>query len=103
MRSSSSGRCDKSTILKIVELQIALLRKRLEERKIKLAISPRRPSSSSPSTGYDPVYGARPLKRTIQQEIQNPLALELLEGRFREGDTVRIDADQKGQLTFSKG
>ena len=41
--------------------------------------------------GYDPVYGARPLKRVIQRELQNPLALELLDGKFLEGDTVRVE------------
>ncbi len=93
---------DKSTIARIVELQLALLQKRLEEKKIKLAIAPRAVELLA-EHGYDPVYGARPLKRTIQQEIQNPLAVELLEGRFREGDTVRIDVGKNGQLTFAKG
>jgi ATP-dependent Clp protease ATP-binding subunit ClpB len=92
---------DKSTIAKIVEIQLALLQKRLEERKIKLVVSPKAVELIA-DHGYDPVYGARPLKRTIQQEVQNPLALELLEGRFREGDTVRIDVDKKGQLAFAK-
>jgi ATP-dependent Clp protease ATP-binding subunit ClpB len=41
--------------------------------------------------GYDPVYGARPLKRVIQRELQNPIALELLEGNFHEGDTIRVE------------
>jgi ATP-dependent Clp protease ATP-binding subunit ClpB len=90
---------DKSTIAKIVELQFALLQKRLEEKKIKLAITPQAVTLLA-EHGYDPVYGARPLKRTIQQEVQNPLALEILEGRFREGDTVNIDVDKKGHLTF---
>ena len=44
--------------------------------------------------GYDPVYGARPLKRTIQNRIENPLATEILAGRFNDGDTVRVDANQ---------
>jgi len=92
---------DKSTIARIVEIQLALLQKRLEERKIKLVVSPKAVELIA-DHGYDPVYGARPLKRTIQQEVQNPLALELLEGRFREGDTVRIDVDKKGQLAFAK-
>jgi ATP-dependent Clp protease ATP-binding subunit ClpB len=90
---------DKSTIAKIVELQFALLQKRLQERKIKLVITPQAVTLLA-EHGFDPVYGARPLKRTIQQEVQNPLALEILEGRFREGDTVNIDVDKKGQLTF---
>jgi ATP-dependent Clp protease ATP-binding subunit ClpB len=45
------------------------------------------------SEGYDPVYGARPLKRLIQRRLQDPIAMAILEGRFREGDTVSVDAD----------
>ena len=51
--------------------------------------------------GYDPVYGARPLKRVIQREVQDPLALSLLRGEFAEGDTVRVDAHD-GQVVFEK-
>ena len=51
-----------------------------------------RPGSCWPTQGYDPVYGARPLKRVIQRELQNPIALELLEGNFHEGDTIRVGA-----------
>jgi ATP-dependent Clp protease ATP-binding subunit ClpB len=52
--------------------------------------------------GYDPTYGARPLKRTIQRRVLDPLAIKVLEGEFREGDSVRIDA-RGGALTFAKG
>jgi len=93
---------DRSTISRIVELQVGLLQKRLEDKKIKVRLTPRAIELLA-EHGYDPVYGARPLKRTLQQEVQNPLALEILEGRFREGDTITIDADQNGQLTFAKG
>jgi ATP-dependent Clp protease ATP-binding subunit ClpB len=51
--------------------------------------------------GYDPVYGARPLKRVIQRRIQDPLAMAVLDGKFREGDTVLVDAE-KGELVFRK-
>ena len=51
--------------------------------------------------GYDPVYGARPLKRTIQKEIVQPLALRLLKGDFRDGDTIVVDAEG-GQITFKR-
>ena len=51
--------------------------------------------------GWDPTYGARPLKRAIQRLLENPLALRLLEGEFAEGDTVRVDA-QDGELVFEK-
>ena len=46
--------------------------------------------------GYDPAFGARPLKRTIQQRIENPLALEMIAGKFVDGDTIRVDADAHG-------
>ena len=53
--------------------------------------------------GYDPSYGARPLKRAIQQYVQDPLALALLEGRFHAGDTIHVDVDTvTNQLTFTK-
>jgi ATP-dependent Clp protease ATP-binding subunit ClpB len=51
--------------------------------------------------GWDPAYGARPLKRAIQRLLENPLALRLLEGDFGDGDTIRVDA-QDGELSFSK-
>ncbi|MFX8207441.1 hypothetical protein ABTL06_19725, partial [Acinetobacter baumannii] len=51
--------------------------------------------------GYDPVYGARPLKRLIQKDIENPLSLELLKGNFVDGDTIEIDADDEA-LNFHK-
>jgi ATP-dependent Clp protease ATP-binding subunit ClpB len=92
---------DKSTIARIVEMQIGLLQKRLEEKKIKLEVTPKAVELLA-ERGYDPVYGARPLRRTIQQEVQNALALGLLEGRYGEGDTVRIDVDKSGRLTFRK-
>ena len=51
--------------------------------------------------GYDPAYGARPLKRTIQREILNPLAMKILEGQFKEGDTVQADVEG-GRLVFRR-
>jgi ATP-dependent Clp protease ATP-binding subunit ClpB len=51
--------------------------------------------------GYDPVFGARPLKRTIQQRLENPLAAQLLSGKFTEGDTIKIEADAH-RFTFEK-
>jgi ATP-dependent Clp protease ATP-binding subunit ClpB len=92
---------DKLTIVRIVEMQIGLLQKRLEDKKIKLEVTPKAVELLA-ERGYDPVYGARPLRRTIQQEVQNALALGLLEGRYGEGDTVRIDVDKSGRLTFRK-
>jgi ATP-dependent Clp protease ATP-binding subunit ClpA len=54
--------------------------------------------------GYDPAYGARPLKRVIQHRLENPLASRILRGEFAEGDTIRVDADgAKNDFTFGKG
>ena len=63
--------------------------------------SPTRPRRCSAAKGYDPTYGARPLKRTIQRLVQDPLALRLLEREFVEGDTVAVDADGD-QIVFRK-
>ena len=52
--------------------------------------------------GYDPAYGARPLKRAIQQDVQNPLALKILEGQYMEGDTIKIDINEKKEFVFKK-
>jgi len=76
----------------IVEIQLERLRKRLEERKIELRLSEAAKKLLA-RKGFDPVYGARPLKRAIQQSIENPLALEILKGRFPEGSTVMADAE----------
>jgi len=74
----------------IVELQLARLRKQLEDRHLGLRIMPEAASLLA-DEGYDPVFGARPLKRVIQRRLQNPIALELLEGRYAEGDTIRVE------------
>ncbi len=87
-------------ILKIVDLQINELKKRLKERKIDIEVS-KEAKKVLADRGFDPVYGARPLKRTIQREIQNPLALEILEGKYKEGDTVKIDLDEKKNIVFN--
>ncbi len=92
---------DKATLLQIVDLQIEALRRRLEERRIGLRVSVKAKEQLA-ERGYDPVYGARPLKRVIQQEIQNPLALLLLEGKFREGDAVQVDTDRDQNFVFKK-
>ena len=92
---------DKATLLKIVDIQLAGLQRRLEERHIRLEISTRAKERLA-ERGFDPVYGARPLKRAIQQDIQNPLALQLLEGNFRDGDAVKVDTDKDGKFVFKK-
>jgi len=84
----------------IVDIQLARLQKRLEERKITLAITDAARGLLI-ERGWDPVYGARPLKRAIQRQVQDPLAMLLLEGTFSDGDTVEVDV--KGDaLTFAK-
>jgi ATP-dependent Clp protease ATP-binding subunit ClpB len=74
-------------IKEIVEIQLRNLRKRLAERKISLVLTDRAKEFLA-KEGFDPVYGARPLKRAIQRFIQDPLALKLLEREFSEGDTL---------------
>ena len=91
----------KSVILEIVGLQLALLAKRLAERKIGLEVTKEAKELLS-ERGFDPVYGARPLKRTIQKDVQNPLAMKILAGEYGEGDTALIGVDKKGELTFGK-
>jgi ATP-dependent Clp protease ATP-binding subunit ClpB len=84
----------------IVEIQLARLRKLLADRKLQLDLS-QAARQQLGEEGYDPVYGARPLKRVIQQRIQNPLAMQLLQGSFRAGDTVIVDVGPDGGFTFS--
>jgi ATP-dependent Clp protease ATP-binding subunit ClpB len=85
----------------IVEIQLGRLRQLLAERKITLELTPEARDRLA-EEGYDPVYGARPLKRLIQQKIQNPLALALLQGEFRDGDTIVMEVDDHGAFRFSK-
>jgi ATP-dependent Clp protease ATP-binding subunit ClpB len=84
----------------IVELQLARLRERLAERGLSLELTDAAKEVVT-EAGWDPTYGARPLKRALQRLVENPLALRLLEGDFEEGDTVRVDA-QNGELVFEK-
>jgi ATP-dependent Clp protease ATP-binding subunit ClpB len=84
----------------IVELQLARLRGRLAERRIALEVTDAAKELLA-EEGWDPAYGARPLKRAIQRLVENPLALELLEGRFAEADVVRVDA-REGELVFER-
>ena len=84
----------------IVELQLRRLRDRLAERGLSLELTDAAKELVT-EAGWDPTYGARPLKRALQRLVENPLALRLLEGEFAEGDTVRVDA-QNGELVFVK-
>jgi ATP-dependent Clp protease ATP-binding subunit ClpB len=91
----------RETILKIVCLQIEELKERLREKKIGITVSSEAQKLLA-EKGYDPAYGARPLKRTIQKYIQNPLAMKILEGEYKEGENVKIDVDEKEKFVFSK-
>ncbi len=84
---------------KIVEIQLRRLTKRLEAQKITLDLTDAAKERIA-KEGYDPVYGARPLKRAIQKEILDPLSLQILEGKFHEGQTIRVDA-KNGALNFA--
>ena len=89
-------------IAKIVDLQIERFRRLLADRKLVLDITPTA-KQLIVAEGYDPVYGARPLKRAIQRLLQNPLALAVLEGQYREGDRVRVDRSKDGsRLTIER-
>ena len=85
----------------IVEIQLKHLMKRLADKKIVIELTDKAKEYLA-KEGFDPVYGARPLKRIIQRDIQNPLALKLIDGTFKEGDKVKVDAE-KGKLVFEKG
>ena len=76
----------------IAEIQLGALRARLKDQELGLELSDAALEKLT-EQGYDPVYGARPLKRAIQRSIENPLAAELLGGRFHPGDTIRIEAE----------
>jgi ATP-dependent Clp protease ATP-binding subunit ClpB len=90
----------KDQIAEIVELQLAKLRERLAERRIELELTDAAKEALA-EAGWDPAYGARPLKRAIQRLVENPLALRLLEGDFADGDTIRVDAED-GEIRFEK-
>ena len=85
----------------IADIQLSRLRKRLQERDMNIVLSDEA-MTQLVAVGYDPVYGARPLKRAIQQEIENPLSVKLLSGEFVAGDTIKVDVDAEDKLTFDK-
>jgi ATP-dependent Clp protease ATP-binding subunit ClpB len=93
-------RLGEAHIERIVEIQVELLRQRLAERNLGLELSEGALAHVA-SVGYDPDFGARPLKRVIQREVSDPVALALLKGEFADGDTVVVDASPDGELTFS--
>ena len=89
-------------IARIVDLQIQRVERLVAERKLALEVTPAA-KQLIVAEGYDPVYGARPLKRAIQRLLQNPLALAVLQGQYTEGDAVRVDRAKDGnRLTFER-
>ncbi|MBV9172590.1 MAG: ATP-dependent chaperone ClpB [Chloroflexi bacterium] len=86
-------------IKQIVEIQLRGLQKRLADRKMTLTLTPEAEQALARG-GFDPVYGARPLKRTIQKDLVQPLAVQLLQGNFHDGENILVDADPEGALTF---
>ncbi len=93
-------RLGEAHIERIVELQVDLLRQRLAERGLGLELTPAALAHIA-KVGYDPDFGARPLKRVIQREVSDQIALALLQGEYHDGDVVMVDASADGELRFS--
>ena len=92
----------KEHLKRIIEIQLGYLRNRLKEHNYEVAVTEGAKAWLA-EVGYDPTYGARPLKRAIQNYIENPLALKILEGAFSEGDKIIVDVDKLGNISFQKG
>jgi ATP-dependent Clp protease ATP-binding subunit ClpB len=94
------SRLDRTQLRQIVEIQLRGVRDRLAARKLTLHVGENAVDAIA-AEGYDPTYGARPLKRVIQRRLQDPIAMAILEGRFNEGDTVEVDT-KDGQITIGR-
>ncbi|HER24610.1 MAG TPA: ATP-dependent chaperone ClpB [Candidatus Atribacteria bacterium] len=92
---------DKEEIIKIVDIQLNILRERLQSKKIGLNVT-NQVKEFLATKGYDPHYGARPLKRTIQRYLQDPLASQMLEGVFKDGDQLEADLDKTNEKVVFK-
>jgi ATP-dependent Clp protease ATP-binding subunit ClpB len=92
-------RLTENDLKKIVDIQLGRLTKRLAQKNITLELTDAAKALLA-REGYDPVYGARPLKRVIQRELLNPLSIDILEGKFREGQTIKVH-EKNGKLEFS--
>jgi ATP-dependent Clp protease ATP-binding subunit ClpB len=92
---------EREHIRKIVDIQLDYLRRRLADRDMSLTLDDSAIDRLA-DAGFDPVYGARPLKRAIQQQVENPLAQKILAGEFNPGDTIEVSAPDVGALTFTK-
>jgi len=91
----------KENLRSIVDIQLSYLKDRLQEHHYEIKVS-KEAKAWIADVGYDPTYGARPLKRAIQRYIENPLALKILEGIFKEGDKILVDMDENDQVSFRK-
>jgi ATP-dependent Clp protease ATP-binding subunit ClpB len=91
----------KEQLSAIVDLMIREVNLRLADRKLAVTLTSKARERLA-DIGYDPAYGARPLRRAMQKHIQDPLAVKILQGEFREGDTVRVDADAETGFQFQK-
>ena len=91
----------KEHLQSIVDIQLSYLKNRLQEHHYEIDVS-KGAKAWIADVGYDPTYGARPLKRAIQRYIENPLALKILEGTFKEGDKVFVNMDENGHVSFRK-
>lgn len=90
---------EKDQIAKIAAIQISYLQKRLKQQDIHLEVT-KEALTHLADAGFDPVYGARPLKRTIQQQVENPLAQDILKGKFKSGETIKV-AYKDGEMKFT--
>lgn len=91
---------DRQHIARIARIQLRRLQERLEDREMQLEITDEALDQLA-SEGFDPVFGARPLKRTIQQEVENPIARMILEGKFGENDAIKVDW-KNGEFEFER-
>ncbi len=97
------NRLGREELMRIVDIQLRYLQARLSEKHLSLELTEKAREWLA-NVGYDPVYGARPLRRAIQRYIEDPLAIKLLAGEFMEGDHIVVDYDEKvGELVFKKG
>jgi ATP-dependent Clp protease ATP-binding subunit ClpB len=91
----------KAELAAIVELMVREVNTRLADRKLTVTLT-RKAGERLAEIGYDPAYGARPLRRAIQKHIQDPLAVKILQGEFREGDNIQVEADPGSGFLFGK-
>ncbi len=94
-------RLDERHIEQIVALQVGQLGRRLQQRGLRLELTEAALEHVA-RVGYDPDYGARPLKRVLQREVADPIALAVLQGEYADGDTIVVDAVPDGGLVFNK-